>query len=545
MARTPDMCEPIDTTAAASRKPGNGLCIAAAATVVGLTLVRLVLCGMTELIPEETYYWTYAKHPALSYFDHPPMVAWFITLGTALLGDTPIGVRIMTFILWIATAGLLFVTARIWFGQRTALLATVLFSLLPVYVGAGFIVTPDGPLLFFWAATLYLISKALHVGRGWYWLLAGATFGGALLSKYYGLLLAPSLLWFLILSPNHRRWLCRVEPWLALPIALAVFSPVIIWNAHHHWASLLFQSTRAAGTPKNMLRDVLLFWAVQLALVTPPVFALFAATVARGIRRGWLQHNDQWNSVASMSIADETPAQLNLEHDDRWNFVASFSLPLFFLFAAASFKTQIHVNWTAPAFLSLSLGAAMIARDGLDASDPVRAARWQWGTASTIALCGLVIVLGHISLAWGVPNSFAYAHAGGWQGLADHVNNVRAQVQKQTQQQPFVLGMDKYNIAAELGFYLHSPGDSVNLFATGAQGLGYRYWTELRKFEGRPAIAVVPVPTAEMMAQLRLHFERVGEPQRVDVPRYRGLNRRVYLIICTAYHAAESKPPNS
>jgi len=213
--------------------------------------------------------------------------------------------------------------------------------------------------------------------------------------------------------------------------------------------------------------------------------------------------------------------------------------------AAASFKTQIHVNWTAPAFLSLSLGAAMIELDGLDAPDPVRAVRWRWGTGSAIALCGLVIVLGHISLAWGVPDSLAYAHAGGWQALAERVNVVRAQVQKQTREQPFVLGMDKYNIAAELGFYLRTPDDCVNLFATGAQGLGYRYWTELRKFEGRPAIAVVPEPTAEMMAQLRLHFERVGEPQQVHVPRYRGPNRQVYLMICTGYHAAESRQPKS
>jgi dolichol-phosphate mannosyltransferase len=305
-----------------------------------------------------------------------------------------------------------------------------------------------------------------------------------------------------------------------LPIALAVFSPVIIWNAHHNWASFLFQSTRTAGAPKNMLRDVLLFWLVQLGLLTPPVFALFAGTAARGIRRGWLQR------------------------DDKWNFVASFSLPLFFLFAAASFKTQIHVNWTAPAFLSLSFGAAVIALDGLGAPEPVRAKRWWWGAGMTVALCGLAIVFGHSSLAWGVPQSFAYAHAGGWQAVAERVNVVRAQVRHETQREPFLLGMDKYNIAAELGFYLRAPDDCVNLFATGAQGLGYRYWTDLRKFEGRPAIAVVSRPSAEMMAQLRLHFERVGEPQQVRVPRYRGLDRQVYLVICAGYHAAESNAPD-
>jgi dolichol-phosphate mannosyltransferase len=514
------MPEQVETTAAAtSRRPGNGLCVAVIAMVAGLTLLRLLLCGVTELIPEEAYYWTYAKHPALGYFDHPPIVAWFVTLGTALLGDTAMGVRIMTILLWTATAGLLFLTGRMWFGKRVALLATLMFALLPVYVGMGLLVTPDAPLLFFWMATLYLISKALHTGRGWYWLLAGVTFGGALLSKYYALLLAPSLLWFLLLSPKHRHWLRRAEPWLALPIALAVFSPVIIWNSHHEWASFLFQSTRTAGAAKHVWRDVLLFWLVQLGVLTPPLFALFAVAAVRGVRRGW------W------------------ERDDNWNFVASFSLPLFFLFAAASFKTQIHVNWTAPAFLSLSLGASVMALDGLESGQPVRAKRWRWGAWVTVALCGLCIVFGHTSLAWGIPRSFAYTHAGGWRAVSEQVDIARARVRDETKQEPFLLGMDKYNIAAELGFYLGAPDNCVNMFATGGQGLGYRYWTDLAQFEGRPAIAVVPKPSADLISQLRLHFERVGEPEPLQVPRYQGLTRQVYLLNCTGYHATESRAP--
>jgi dolichol-phosphate mannosyltransferase len=516
------MPDQLKTTAAAtSRKPGNGLCIAVIAMVAGLTLLRFLLCGATELIPEEAYYWTYAKHPALGYFDHPPMVAWFITMGTAMFGDTAMGVRLMTFVLWVATAGLLFLTGRMWFGKRVALLATLMFTLTPVYVGTGLIVTPDGPLLFFWVATLYLISKALHTRRGWYWLLAGVTFGGALLSKYYALLLAPSLLWFLILSPNHRHWLRRVEPWLAVPIALAVFSPVIVWNSHHQWASFLFQSSRTSGAPKHAWRDVPLFWLVQLGILTPPLFALFTVAAARGVQRGWWQR------------------------DDNWNFVASFSLPLFFLFAAASFKTQIHVNWTAPAFLSLSLGASAMALDGLESNQPARVKRWRCGAWATIALCGLAIVFGHTSLTWGIPKMFAYAHAGGWQAVAQQVDATRATLRDETKQEPFVLGMDKYNVAAELGFHLHDPDDCVNTFATGGQGLGYRYWTDLAKFEGRPAVAVVPKPNDELMSQLRRHFERVGEPQLLCVPRYRVLNRQVYLVICTGYHAAEPKAPRS
>jgi len=106
--------------------------------------------------------------------------------------------------------------------------------------------------------------------------------------------------------------------------------------------------------------------------------------------------------------------------------------------------------------------------------------------------------------------------------------------------------MDKYNIAAELGFYLHAPDECVNMYATGATGtqaLGYRYWTDLRKLEGRPAVAVLPKPTADLMKQLRLHFERVDEPRHVKVSMHKGLNREVYLVTCIGYRATE-RPPN-
>ena len=498
----------------------NGLWVGVAFMVVALTVLRVALCGVTELLPEEAYYWTYAKHPALGYFDHPPMVAWIVAAGTTLFGDTPLGVRFMTMVLWIATAGLVFVTGRMWFSRRVALAATLVYTLLPVYVGMGLIVTPDGSLLFFWMATLYLISQALHSGRGSYWLAAGITFGGALLSKYYALLLAPSLLWFLLLSPKHRHWLRCPLPWVALLVALAVFSPVIIWNAQHEWASFVFQSTRTAGTAKNTLRDVLLFWLFQLFVLTPSFFALFVWTAARGVRRGWQQHND------------------------AWNFVASFSLPLFALFVAASFKTQIHVNWTAPAFLSLTIGGASIALDRLGSQQPVRAMWWRVGAWITVAICALVIVFGHTSLAFGFPDFFAYTRSGGWGAVAHEVDVARAQVRCETNLEPFVLGMEKYNIAAEMGFYLHAPDECVNVYATGAQGLGYRYWTDLRKFEGRPAVAVLPRPNPELIALLRQHFDGVGESRLVRVPAHGRQSREVYLVICTGYHAARPYPPS-
>ncbi len=372
--------------------------------------------------------------------------------------------------------------------------------------------TPDAPLLFFWLATLYFISRALHTNRGNYWLLAGVAFGGALLSKYYALLLAPSVVLFLLLSPTHRRWLRRSQFWLALPVALLVFSPVIIWNAQHDWTSFLFQSTRTTVPQKHMLRDVLRFWAVQIAMLGPVFFPLFVCAAGRGIKHGWLQR------------------------DDRWNFVASFSLPLFFLFMLASFKTEIHVNWTAPAFLSLALGAGVLTADGLYSADKVRAKRWRIGSWIGIALSLAVVILGHMSLAWGFPKMLAYSHAGGWRGLAKEVEVAREELARETGRQPFVLGMDKYNFAAELGFYLRQPDDCVNTYALGAHGLGFRYWTDLRKLEGRSAIVVLRKPGEDALVELRHHFDLVDEPIKIGLQGRGVRNRDATLVQCHDYH---------
>ncbi|HUK83181.1 MAG TPA: glycosyltransferase family 39 protein [Verrucomicrobiae bacterium] len=481
--------------------------------VVGLTLLRLLVAGTVELLPEEAYYWTYSKHPALGYFDHPPMVAWMVHAGTLLLGDTERGVRIINMLLWIGSCALLWQTARIWFDVRVASGAALLFSALPIFVGIGFIVTPDGPLVFFWTLTLYAISLALHTGRNAAWLLAGVAFGGALLSKYYALLLAPSLLLFLLFSTRYRRWLSRPQPWLALGIALVVFSPVVIWNAQHQWASFAFQSSRASGVKGNALELAGMFWLVQLGILTPPLFVLMAMAAARAVQRGWRQR------------------------EDRWNFVAAFSLPLFLLFAIASFKADVHLNWTAPSFLSLTLGGAAVWLEGTDDPDPRQARRW--GVAAWLSglLCAVVLVAAHVNVLFGRPESLAYSRVGGWRELAAQVDSAKVELSRRSGHKAFVLGVDKYNIAAELGFYLRNPGDSVNLYALGERGLGYRFWTDLERFEGRPAVVVVFNPSEGTLQELRAHFDRIDEPlpMRINAPARRW--HSVYLVCCDGYHA--------
>src|SRR5690348_3785411 len=66
----------------------------AAVLVVALTLLRIVTATWLPLSFDESYFWLWSKRLAISYFEHPPMIAVAIRAGTTFLGDTELGVRL-------------------------------------------------------------------------------------------------------------------------------------------------------------------------------------------------------------------------------------------------------------------------------------------------------------------------------------------------------------------------------------------------------------------------------------------------------------------
>jgi hypothetical protein len=65
-------------------RSGNGLAVVA--LIAALTVMRIVYASVLDLRTDEAYYWTWSKEGALSFLDHPPMIAWFIRFGHGDLG---------------------------------------------------------------------------------------------------------------------------------------------------------------------------------------------------------------------------------------------------------------------------------------------------------------------------------------------------------------------------------------------------------------------------------------------------------------------------
>ncbi|OYV25329.1 MAG: hypothetical protein B7X08_06030, partial [Acidocella sp. 20-63-7] len=126
----------------------------------------------------------------------------------------------------------------------------------------------------------------------WWW--AVGVFGGlAMLSKYNAALVLAGAVLVAFTDPLARRALRMPGPWIAAVIAIALFTPVIAWNAAHHWQSFNYQGGRATGLRLHPFAP-LTIWGGEALFVLPwlwlPMVVLLVAALRRGPaeRRGWV-----------------------------------------------------------------------------------------------------------------------------------------------------------------------------------------------------------------------------------------------------------------
>lgn len=274
--------------------------IALGTLIATTTLLRLLAAGTLGLGNDEAYHFLYAIHPAASYFDHPPMVAWVERLGLVLTEPfSVLGLRLGFVAL---AAGSTWLMARIagrWYGEVAGFFAALALNLTGYYgLAVGAFALPDGPLLFFWLLTIDRIDLAMErPDRLRNWAALGLAWGLAMCSKYHAIFLPAGTVLYLLLRPGRRRLLLGPGPYLAVALGLLVFSPVIAWNAHNGWASFAFQGGRAMGGLTLRPDSLLVAIAAQAAYLFPWIW-LPLMIVGWRLARAWNDRDDERGRLA-------------------------------------------------------------------------------------------------------------------------------------------------------------------------------------------------------------------------------------------------------
>jgi len=414
-----------------------------------LCLFRLWAASRVSLFPDEAYYWVWSRALAAGYFDHPPMVALWIRAGTAIAGQTALGVRLLGPISQLVAAWLIARTARDllpeageqgWLGAGLLMNATLFWGV------AGEVMTPDVPLLFFWVAALWAMGRLIATGQAAWWLAVGLFVGLALASKYTAILFpAGILIW--MLEPSRRFWWRSPWPYFGGAIATALFAPVLWWNFTHHWASFVrqggrlddFKLGRALGSEFGLVFG-------QIAAATPVVAALCALGAVAVARR--------WREPAA-------------------GLLAAMIWPGAALFVEHALGDRVQANWPAVLYPAAVIAAGLVA------------SRWRWpGIWFGLAVGGLVLV----QFAFGLvrlPRNWSVVPM-----RPETVREFTAGIAQAVGNSPYI-ATDDYGLAALLAWYL--PGNTQVL------ALDYRW----PNFDLPPAEPVIRSAPGILMLRLR------------------------------------------
>lgn len=273
-------------------------------------LLNVVQSIFTELQDDEAYYWVFSRYLDWGYFDHPPMVALIIKIGTAFLPGE-LGVRFIPLLLNTAT---LYLTEKLTSHKNPFLFYSIALSVAVLQI-SGFVAVPDVPLMFFTALFL-LVYRGYLQRSSWKnaaWL--GVVAACLLYSKYHA-----TLIFFFVLLSNFKL-LRDAKVYAAGLLALALFVPHLYWQYNHNWISFRYHLFESNVNPYKFSYTTD-YVAGQLALAGPLAgFILWPAAFLYQTRNGFER------TLKAVAVG------------------------FFLFFLLSTLKGKVEPNWTSPAIV--------------------------------------------------------------------------------------------------------------------------------------------------------------------------------------------------
>lgn len=289
--------------------------------------VRVTLAALLPVTGDEAYFFLWARHPGYGYYDHPPMVAWWLMLLQSL-SSAEFVLRLPAVIVPLLVGYGIYRFLEP-YGREQARLSSLLFLFTPVYLVLP-ITTTDTPLVLFTFLSVLVLTSAWQRESGWRYLLAGLLLGCAFLSKYFAVLLGIAYLAaFLLTNDGRRRW--RGLVLLAIGVAPAAALNVA-WNYNHCWDNILFNIFNRNTESGFAWEKPALFLLVQVYLLTP-VLLYYAVRDFR-----WLRWRAGQGEFLLPTLAAAVPLSLlaivSLQREVGLHWVLAFYPMLYLLFGA-------------------------------------------------------------------------------------------------------------------------------------------------------------------------------------------------------------------
>ncbi len=308
----------------------------AALLFIALTAIaRLATLRSVAIAPEAATLLGWPGRLAFANSVDGPLAGFILRVGSIFLGSGYLALHLVEIAATLCTLQCGYVLARRLFSPLTGVLVVALIALSPLVELGSKIAACDPLLLFFWSLAVVWLERALFAeGRAEQnraWTIAGLVTGLGCLASHGMLLLPPCLFLYLLISPSHRIWLRRSQPYLAF-LFVPLLVTGILWRFDpkvNTFRQALEEAGRASDMPLRRLGEM---GGAQALLIGPVQF--FGALIT---------------ALKSLSLNDRAAGA------QRCRFLACAGLPVIALIYLVGLMWIPPSNWTTCATLPLTV----------------------------------------------------------------------------------------------------------------------------------------------------------------------------------------------
>ncbi|MFV0423600.1 ArnT family glycosyltransferase [Oleidesulfovibrio sp.] len=465
--------------------------LCAAAIIALTTIVRFwfIASGQLDLVQDEAQYWDWTRRLQLSYYSKGPLIAWLISLWTAVFGDTELGVRFAAVINSCLAQIILYTgVGHLMRRPLLGLWTLVVANTTPLFIASGILMTTDSPLLVCWAGAMMCLYWMSVSPRNYLpYVLLGTAMALGILAKYM-MLAMPGIAILYALGLRRQRMLPEgmvTRMLIALGAGTVIgFLPILIWNMQNDFVGFRHVAGLAgvaSPDPKPLIRFDRFpeYIGAQIGLVSPWWFVFMLAGAWRALR--------VWR--IPRSGRDMYSGLRNDMNEVRQSLLFSAAFwPLWGFFIIWSFHTRIYPNWSAMSYVAgMILCASALERSG-------QAVREAGKRLSRLRMRRIWVGLGMLLfvLLYGqnwlpLPSKYNPAvRLKGWTDLSHKLEELQNSL---PDPQKVFYFSKSYDITAALAFY--APGQPVTYCADfGRRMSQYDLWPTPEDKKGWDAIYV-------------------------------------------------------
>jgi 4-amino-4-deoxy-L-arabinose transferase-like glycosyltransferase len=381
-----------------------------------LSLWRLGIASRHGLGVDEAHYVLYGLKLDWSYFDHPPLIGWIQSFFLSIFGKNEVAARLPSVLSGIISSVLIFnLVGKFSKNLSHARWATVAINASFLAAALWIMFVPDTILLVLTLWLVFIIFRLLERSKFQDWVELGVCLGLCGLTKYTAVFFIFSLLG-IIFSERALKKVNLLGVIAVTFIGMVMITPVLYWNAKHHWISFSYQQNHVMGGEHFHYERALTFLLTQFITYSP--FLIMSAIWGFWIKR------KEW--------------------DQRIRVILWVTLPNLVFFAYTSMKDEVLPHWTLTAW-------ALIIPVGLvSALEKSRKVKWAVLVSALITF----FVMCELSFQFlkFPPYQSPYADLTGWPELRKELDGILSKEVPGS----YSIGVPNWTLGSRAHYYLDS-----------------------------------------------------------------------------------------